>query len=45
MEVISDLDGSNVFDVVGTVVQLNIQEMMYHEKRDSSVDGFFKNSC
>lgn len=45
MEVIGDLYGSNLFGVVGTTVQLNIQKMMHHEKRDSNVDGFFKNFC
>lgn len=42
MEVISDLDGCNLFGVMKTAVQLNTQEMMSHEKRDSNVDRFFK---
>lgn len=42
MEVISDLDGHSLFGVMRTAIQLNTQEMMSHEKRDSNVDSFFK---
>lgn len=43
MGVISDLDEYSLFRKRRTNIQVNIQEIMNDEKRDSNVDNFFQN--
>lgn len=43
MGVIGDLDEYSLSRKRRTNIQVNIQEIMNDEKRDSNVDNFFKN--